>query len=68
MIVMSKFHFVIYLERFTNLLYNIFSIYRGVQKVLMPMFWFDQVAELSPELASTAKVSILSYIICLFPV
>lgn len=23
----------------------------------MPMFWFDQVAELSPELASKAKVS-----------
>lgn len=65
---MSKFHFVIYLERLTNLFYNIFSIYRGVQKVLMPMFWFDQVAELSPELASTAKVSISSCIICLLPV
>ncbi|XP_001356433.2 protein croquemort [Drosophila pseudoobscura] len=35
-----------------------YDIYRGVSKVLMPMFWFDQYAELSPELASKAKLAI----------
>ncbi|EDW28577.1 GL19261 [Drosophila persimilis] len=35
-----------------------YDIYRGVPKVLMPMFWFDQYAELSPELASKAKLAI----------
>ncbi|KAH8262158.1 hypothetical protein KR038_004698 [Drosophila bunnanda] len=35
-----------------------FDIYRGVPKVLMPMFWFDQYAELSSELASKAKLAI----------
>ncbi|BFF95630.1 protein croquemort [Drosophila madeirensis] len=37
---------------------NDYDIYRGVPKVLMPMFWFDQYAELSPELASKAKLAI----------
>lgn len=64
---MSRLHLLLYLL-YTNLPYHISSIYRGVQKVLMPMFWFDQVAELSPELASTAKVNLSSYIICIFPV
>lgn len=64
---MSRLHLLLYLL-YTNLLYTFYSIYRGVQKVLMPMFWFDQVAELSPELASRAKVSLMSYIICIFPV
>lgn len=41
------------------------SIYRGVQKVLMPMFWFDQYAELSSELASKAKVRPNPYLKCL---
>ncbi|EDW13099.1 uncharacterized protein Dmoj_GI18033, isoform B [Drosophila mojavensis] len=35
-----------------------YDIYRGIQKVLMPMFWFDQYAQLSPELASRAKLAI----------
>ncbi|XP_064539627.1 protein croquemort [Drosophila montana] len=35
-----------------------YDIYRGIQKVLMPMFWFDQFAELTPELASRAKLAI----------
>ncbi|XP_068151845.1 protein croquemort [Drosophila tropicalis] len=35
-----------------------YDIYRGVQKVLMPMFWFDQYAQLTPELASKAKLAI----------
>ncbi|XP_017481187.1 PREDICTED: protein croquemort [Rhagoletis zephyria] len=33
-----------------------FDIYRGVPKFLMPMFWFDQRAELDTKLASRTKL------------
>lgn len=33
------------------------SIFRGINEFLMPLFWFDQSAHLSPELAKKARVS-----------